>query len=78
MKYALPVVWVFVLLPSPWIDRGRGRLIVGFLAPFILFWLHVELAILLTAGRCSSSSWGARTLRWGSRLCARWRSEPVW
>ncbi len=25
LKYALPVLWVFALLPSKWLDRGRGR-----------------------------------------------------
>ena len=67
MKYALPVVWVFLLLPSPWIDRGRTRLIVGFVAPLILFWVHVELAILLTAGAVLFELVGRHDARLGSR-----------
>ncbi len=50
MKYALPVVWAFVLLPSPWLDRPRVGTIVRVAAPLVMFWLHVELAVLLTAG----------------------------
>ena len=68
MKYALPVVWAFVLLPSNWRDRGRGRLVVCFLAPFVLFWLHVELAILLTAGTVLFELVGRRDAPWASRL----------
>ena len=70
MKYALPVLWVFVLLPSHWLDggRGRGRLVVGFLTPFVLFWVHVELAILLTAGTVLFELVGRREAPWLSRL----------
>ena len=68
MKYALPVVWVFVLLPSNWLDRGRGRLIACFVTPFVFFWLHVELAILLTAGTVLFELVGRREAPWVSRL----------
>jgi hypothetical protein len=50
MKYALPVVWAFVLLPGPWLDRPRVGSIVRVAVPAVMFWLHVELAVLLTAG----------------------------
>ena len=48
VKYVLPVVFAFILLPGGRLDSGRWTLVVRVLVPAALFWQHVELAILLT------------------------------
>ncbi|SDK84741.1 hypothetical protein SAMN05428985_106349 [Nocardioides sp. YR527] len=48
VKYVLPVVFAFLLLPGGRLDSGRWGLVVRMLVPAALFWQHVELAILLT------------------------------
>lgn len=48
VKYVLPVVFAFILLPGGRLDSGRWSLVVRLLVPAALFWQHVELAILLT------------------------------
>ncbi|MEU0268462.1 hypothetical protein [Nocardioides sp. NPDC006303] len=48
VKYVLPVVFAFILLPGGRLDSGRWSLVVRVLVPAALFWQHVELAILLT------------------------------
>ncbi|MEU6135272.1 hypothetical protein [Nocardioides sp. NPDC047086] len=48
VKYVLPVVFAFILLPGGRLDAGRWSLVVRLLVPAALFWQHVELAILLT------------------------------
>lgn len=48
VKYVLPVVFAFLLLPGGRLDAGRWSLAVRLLVPAALFWQHVELAILLT------------------------------
>lgn len=48
VKYVLPVVFAFILLPGGRLDSGRWSLAVRLLVPAALFWQHVELAILLT------------------------------
>lgn len=49
VKYMLPVAWAFALLPTPWLDRGPQRVIVRAAVPAALLWVHVELAVLLSA-----------------------------
>ena len=60
VKYMFPVAWVFVLLPTPWLERGWWRLVVRAAVPALLFWTHVELAVLLTAGTVLHELVGAR------------------
>ncbi|MET8521923.1 hypothetical protein [Nocardioides sp. NPDC004968] len=48
VKYVLPVVFAFILLPGGRLDSGRWSLVVRVLVPAALFWQHVELVILLT------------------------------
>jgi hypothetical protein len=50
-KYAIPALWLFVLLPTPSMRRSRRRGLVIYAAvAFVTLWLHVELAVLLAAG----------------------------
>ncbi|MFB9550675.1 hypothetical protein [Nocardioides luteus] len=48
VKYVLPVVFAFLLLPGGRLDTARWAPVVRVLVPAALFWQHVELAILLT------------------------------
>lgn len=48
VKYVLPVLFAFILLPGGRLDSGRWSLVVRVLVSAALFWQHVELAILLT------------------------------
>jgi hypothetical protein len=68
VKYALPVVWCFVLLPTPLLQRRWWGLAVRFVVPALMFWMHVELAIMLTAGTILFEMFGAREGAWRQRL----------
>ncbi len=50
-KYAIPALWVLALLPTPGLrSRKRLDLAVHGIVAFVTLWLHVELAVLLSAG----------------------------
>jgi hypothetical protein len=68
VKYMLPVAWVFVLLPTPWLDRGWRRLAVRAAVPAVMFWWHVELTILLSVAAVLYEVVGARDLAVRERL----------
>ena len=50
-KYAIPALWVLALLPTESLrSRRRVDLLVHAAVACVTFWLHVELALLLSAG----------------------------
>ena len=67
LKYALPIVWCFVLLPTPLVERRQRALLLYAAVPALLFWIHVELAVMLTAGTVLYLLVGARQPVWRVR-----------
>jgi hypothetical protein len=68
VKYMFPIAWVFLLLPTPWLDRGWRGLVMRAMVPAAMFWFHVELAVLLSAATVLYELLGARDEAWRERL----------
>jgi hypothetical protein len=67
-KYAIPALWVFSLLPTPAVRRSRRGLVLYAGVALLTFWLHVELAVLLSAGVGFFELFGAERERWRDRV----------
>lgn len=66
-KYAVGLLWLLVLVPAGATSRGRAvALRAG--AAAVVWWFHVELAVLLGAGTAMYDCFGARGLPWRERV----------
>lgn len=67
-KYAIPVLWLLALLPTGWGLRTPAAVAVRFLLGAVTLWLHVDLAIILSAGTGLFDLIARRDLTGGRRL----------
>lgn len=67
-KYAIPALWLLVLLPVGVLSRGRAPAVARLLIAAVTFWAHVELAVMLTGGVVLYDLLGQRALPRRSRL----------
>ena len=62
-KYALPLLWLAVLVPRGWTERPVSALVVRALLAGTLLLTHLELAVMLCAGTALYDLLGARGVR---------------
>lgn len=69
IKYTICLLWVFVLLPTGWIEsRPRLAAIARVLLPALVFWQYVELAVLLTGASGLFELFARRDASWRQRI----------
>lgn len=69
-KYAIPPLWMVILLPVAGVAGASQRraVIARFAVVFVTLWLHVELAVLLSAGTAAYDLFGARGVALRARI----------
>ncbi|MBO0842894.1 MAG: hypothetical protein J2O46_06890, partial [Nocardioides sp.] len=69
IKYAMPLLFVLVLLPTGWLEaRPRLGAALRVALPALLLWQYVELAVLLTGAAGLFELFGRRGVSWWRRL----------
>lgn len=69
IKYTICLLWVFVLLPTGWLEaRPRLAAAVRVLLPALVFWQYVELAVLLTGASGLFELFARRSVPWRTRI----------
>ncbi|MFD4323864.1 hypothetical protein ACFWQC_04465 [Nocardioides sp. NPDC058538] len=69
IKYTICLLWVFVLLPTGWLEsRPRLAAAARVLLPALVFWQYVELAVLLTGASGLFELFARRAARWRTRI----------
>lgn len=69
IKYTICLLWVFVLLPTGWLEsRPRLAAAARILLPALVFWQYVELAVLLTGASGLFELFARRSASWRTRI----------
>ncbi|MFE7224867.1 hypothetical protein ACFU7D_08800 [Nocardioides sp. NPDC057577] len=69
IKYTICLLWVFVLLPTGWLEsRPRLAAAARVLLPALVFWQYVELAVLLTGASGLFELFARREVGWRTRI----------
>jgi hypothetical protein len=69
IKYMICLLWVFVLLPTGWLEsRPRLAAAARVLLPALVFWQYVELAVLLTGASGLFELFARRSVPWRTRV----------
>lgn len=69
IKYTICLLWVFVLLPTRWLEsRPRLAAAARVLLPALVFWQYVELAVLLTGASGLFELFARREASWRTRI----------
>ena len=69
IKYTICLLWVFVLLPTGWLEsRPRLAAAARVLLPALVFWQYVELAVLLTGASGLFELFARRAVSWRTRI----------
>ena len=69
IKYTICLLWVFVLLPTGWLEsRPRLAAATRVLLPALVFWQYVELAVLLTGASGLFELFARRAAPWRTRI----------
>ena len=69
IKYTICLLWVFVLLPTGWLEsRPRLAAAARVLLPALVFWQYVELAVLLTGASGLFELFARREVSWRTRI----------
>ncbi|MEI7058402.1 hypothetical protein WBG06_21420 [Nocardioides sp. CCNWLW239] len=69
IKYTVCLLWVFVLLPTGWLEsRPRLAATARVLLPALVFWQYVELAVLLTGASGLFELFARRGVTWRTRI----------
>ncbi|MFE3999228.1 hypothetical protein ACFX43_10585 [Nocardioides sp. YIM B13467] len=69
IKYTICLLWVFVLLPTGWLEsRPRLAAAARVLLPALVFWQYVELAVLLTGASGLFELFARRAAPWRTRI----------
>ncbi|MEU0268459.1 hypothetical protein [Nocardioides sp. NPDC006303] len=69
IKYTICLLWVFVLLPTGWLEsRPRLAAAARVLLPALVFWQYVELAVLLTGASGLFELFARRSAPWRTRI----------
>ncbi|NGN92556.1 hypothetical protein G5C66_07360 [Nocardioides sp. KC13] len=69
IKYTICLLWVFVLLPTGWLEsRPRLAAAARVLLPALVFWQYVELAVLLTGASGLFELFARREASWRTRI----------
>ncbi|MEU0316331.1 hypothetical protein [Nocardioides sp. NPDC006273] len=69
IKYTICLLWVFVLLPTGWLEsRPRLAAAARVLLPALVFWQYVELAVLLTGASGLFELFARRSVPWRTRI----------
>jgi hypothetical protein len=69
IKYTICLLWVFVLLPTGWLEsRPRLAAAARVLLPALVFWQYVELAVLLTGAAGLFELFARRSAPWRTRI----------
>lgn len=69
IKYTICLLWVFVLLPTGWLEsRPRVAAAARVLLPALVFWQYVELAVLLTGASGLFELFARRSAPWRTRI----------
>lgn len=69
IKYTICLLWVFVLLPTGWLEsHPRLAAAARVLLPALVFWQYVELAVLLTGASGLFELFARRSAPWRTRL----------
>ncbi|MDQ4111035.1 MAG: hypothetical protein M3306_08040, partial [Actinomycetota bacterium] len=69
IKYTICLLWVFVLLPTGWLEsRPRLATAARVLLPALVFWQYVELAVLLTGASGLFELFARRSAPWRTRI----------
>ncbi|MER6940126.1 hypothetical protein ABTX24_14835 [Nocardioides sp. NPDC127514] len=69
IKYTICLLWVFVLLPTGWLEsRPRLAAAARLLLPALVFWQYVELAVLLTGASGLFELFARRSASWRTRI----------
>ncbi|NYI76293.1 hypothetical protein [Nocardioides panzhihuensis] len=69
IKYTICLLWVFVLLPTGWLEsRPRLAAAARVLLPALVFWQYVELAVLLTGAAGLFELFARRSVSWRTRI----------
>jgi hypothetical protein len=69
IKYTICLLWVFVLLPTGWLEsRPRLAAAARVLLPALVFWQYVELAVLLTGASGLFELFARSSVSWRTRI----------